>query len=184
MSAAHHPAATRTQTSRRNWSSLKPFRHHCWWLTVTVLQTVPAQGDTLVTFVAWRACLSNWGIYGEVHIEQTEKKQKCLNRYLVLIRQQMWSQWLYQVELLSRKLHDLFMCLWCSLWKSKCTSIITYKGFVTYSHKSMFKSCVYYYKVCGCCWSTVWRNLFYDVSKYLNGFWNVICQDKPWEHLN
>lgn len=124
------------------------------------------------------------GAYMVKYILSREKKQKCLNRYLVLIRQQMWSQWLYQMELLSRKLHDLFTCLWHPLWKSKCTSITTYKHFVTYSYKSMFKSCIYYYKVCGCCWFTDWRNLSSDVSKYSNGFWNVIWQDKPWDHLN
>lgn len=83
MSAAHHPAVTPTQTELELTETLQaPLLMANWQSHKLFL----AQGDTSVTFVARGACLSNWDIYGEAHIEQREKKQKCLNRYLDVIR--------------------------------------------------------------------------------------------------
>lgn len=61
---------------RLNWSSPKPYRHRCWWLTVSLTNCSLHKAILQLLFVARGACLSNWDIYGEVHIEQREKKQK------------------------------------------------------------------------------------------------------------
>ncbi len=117
MSAALHPAAT--PTSRRLVHSNKPSRHRCCWLTTTVLPTVPCTGDSSV--------ISYWGSFvARGHVWWTKT---------VVTVHQIWSQWLYKMELLSRMLHNIFTCL-C---EQVCTwSLITkYKDLMTCTFKKI-----------------------------------------------